>query len=104
GFELAGDDLFGFAAVALGFGFANTDDDAEADGQRRFGLGLHVGIAFAMIGAAFAMADDDEAGAGVLEHGGRDIPGVSAAFCRVAILRTHPDQRRFLAGGVNQSE
>jgi hypothetical protein len=44
------------------------------------GLGLDLGVGLPVIGAPLAVADDDEAGAGVLEHGGGHVAGVRAAI------------------------
>ena len=73
-------------------------------GVRRFGLGLDHRVAFAVIGPPFAVADDNEAGAGVLDHRGGNVAGVRAALGSMAILRTDADQAGFLARRVDQGE
>ena len=61
-----------------------------------------------MIGAAFGMADDDVAAAGIGQHRGRDVAGMGAAGLGMAVLRRRgdaapssalADRRNQVAGG-----
>jgi hypothetical protein len=70
----------------LGALLPDADDGREPGAVRGYCLGANVGICLVVIGAAFRMADDDSHGAGILEHFGGDIAGMSASGLGVTIL------------------
>ena len=72
---------------------ADADDGDEPGAPRGFRLGAHDGVGLAVVGAALGMADDDMRGAGVLQHLGRDVAGMRAAFLGVAVLAAGLDRR-----------
>src|ERR1700712_4938830 len=63
-FELAADDRQRLAGLALRLRLADADDGYEAGTQHRLRLPPHDIIAFAVIGAALGMADNNVGGAG----------------------------------------
>ncbi len=81
------------AGIALGARLADTDDGKEAGAPRRKRLGAHHGVGLAVIVAAFGMADDDGAGAGILEHFGGNIAGIGAGRFGMAVLAADGDAR-----------
>ena len=76
--QLAADARLRLPGIAFRPGFANADDDRQSGGTGGDGFGAHIGIGLAIVGAALAMADDDEAGAAIDEHVGRDAAGMGA--------------------------
>ena len=102
--QLARNDGFGLAGIALGLGFANAQDHRQASGQRRLGLGAHGGVIFCMDGAAFAMPDDHKARARIKQHRGRHIAGKGATRLGMAILAADGAILRRLGHGVNEGE
>ena len=70
--------------------FADADDRRQPGPQRRLGLGAHQAVGLAVIGAPLGMADDDIAGAGVLQHLGRDVAGMGPALPGDGNLRRRP--------------
>ena len=57
------------------------------------------GVAFPVIGAPLGMADDDGAGAGILEHFGRKVAGERAGRLGVAVLGPDRHPRSARPGG-----
>ena len=86
-------DRAGLAGIALGARLADTDDGKEAGAPRRKRLGAHHGIGFAVVVAAFGMADDDGTGAGIFEHFGGNIAGIGAGRFGMAVLAADGDAR-----------
>src|SRR3546814_3449435 len=66
--------------------FADADDGCQAVADRGFGLGAHLFAGFMLVGAALAVADDDEPRARFLQHRRGDAAGMRALVRRVAIL------------------
>ena len=66
---------------------------ARPDGKRGLGLGLHVGVAFALRFAPLGMADDGQACAGIEQHGGADAAGMRALLGEVDVLRADRESR-----------
>ncbi len=85
--QLAQNDFERGAGVALGQGFADAGNGAQARPPRGGDFGVHVGIAFAMVGAPFGMADDGVAAAQFRQHLGGDVAGMRARRRGMAILR-----------------
>ena len=94
--------------VILGLAHANHRD--QAGRHCRFGLGADAVAGFPIRHAAFGMAQNNVRSAGILQHGGGDIPGMGALGGLMAILPAqchHPgaslgqggDQR---GGGADQ--
>ena len=79
------------AGVALGLALAEADDGHESGAMGRRRLGAYHCVVLAVIGAAFRMADDDIAAAGIGQHLGADIAGVGAARLGMAILAAEVD-------------
>ena len=52
-----------------------------------------------MVGAPFAVTDNDEGGAGVGQHWGRNIAGMRAARLAMTVLPAHGNSRRRGDGG-----
>ena len=77
--------------LALGTRFANTHDRYNAGATRGLRLCTHRRVGLAMKSPAFGMADNDCHGAGVFEHFGRNIPGISTRSQRVAVLAADCD-------------
>ena len=68
------------AGPALGVAFADADDGDQARRERRHGLGAHLRVALVLVGAALAMAEDDERAPGFVDHRRRDAAGMGAAL------------------------
>ena len=73
--------------LALLARFANTNDRSQPHAARSFGLGAHLGIAFAVIGAALRMPEDDIGRAEVDQHLGRDVACIGPRRFGMHILR-----------------
>ena len=67
------------AGGALGFRFADADDRDQPALQRRDRLGADRCVALLLLGAALAMAADDQPGARLPDHRHRDAAGMGAA-------------------------
>ena len=81
--------------VILGFAHANHRD--QAGGQGGLGLGADAVARFPIRHAAFRMAQNNVSGAGILQHGGGNIPGMGTLGGLMAILpakRHHPGANR----------
>ena len=72
--------------VILGLAHANHRD--QAGGHCRFGLGADTVAGLPIRHAAFGMAQNHVRSAGILQHGGGDIPGMGALGGLMAILPT----------------
>jgi hypothetical protein len=103
--QLPPDHLKRVSFVALRLCLADADDGHQPCRNHGLGLGLHLRIGFAMIGAALGMAQNDMACARIGQHRGRQITGVGARGFGVAILRAHVQRRalRDLGHGCDQS-
>jgi hypothetical protein len=88
--KLVATNLKRLTGVALPLGLPDADDGQETGSPDRLRLLTHQGVALAMVGAAFGMADDNCAGAGVRKHFGREIAGMGAGRLGVAVLRPNP--------------
>ena len=84
--ELAPHDVERLAVPPLVPGLANADDRFQSGPMGRPGLGGDDGVALAVVGATFRMADDHRLGAGICQHLGGDVSGMGAVIVRVAIL------------------
>ena len=93
------------AGLALGAASRRCRRSRQPGPPRGLGLGPHHGIGLAVIGAPLGMADDHMAGAGVLQHLGRDVAGMGAARRWVAILAAAlaPAAARQDLGGPRQT-
>lgn len=81
----------GIARLALLAGFADADDGSSSCPYRSPGFRTDRFVAFAMIGAAFRMADDNGACTAVHQHLRRNIPRMRAFFMVMAILCSDHD-------------
>ena len=66
--KLPATDIERLAGIALPPGLADADDCGHPRAPGGLGLLPHQHIALAMVGAAFGMANDDGAGAGIRQH------------------------------------
>ena len=89
---------------ALVRALADADDGLEAVAERVIGLGANLLVGFALIGAAFAVADDDQPRSRLLEHRRRNVTGMRAVFLRMEVLRADRDPVRPGDGGRDQGE
>ena len=71
--------------------FAEADDGDEPGAVRGRRLRAHQRVAFAVVGAALGVADDDVPAAGVGEHFGAHVAGVRARLGGVAVLTAESD-------------
>ena len=98
--KLAADHLQRAARVALRLGFTDADDRGQTGDKGGLRLGFDQGVAFAMaafakVGAAFGMAEDDISGPRIAQHGSRDVTGMGTRGVRVAILPAQCQVRPF---------
>ena len=81
---------------------AAAQDNAQARGKRRFHLGFDHSVAFAVIGAALAVAKDHEFRARIRNHRGRDITRMRAAIGKVTVLRADANLLGFAVDWVDK--
>ncbi len=91
--KLRADDIERASRVAVIARLSQADDGDKARGQRRLGLGADQRVGFAVIGAAFGMAEDHMACARVAQHRGRNVACMRARGGAVAILAAKMDGR-----------
>src|SRR3546814_21117042 len=84
--KLAAHHVQRLSGVAFRFRLADADDGCQAVADRGFGLGAHLFAGFMLVGAALAVADDDEPRARFLQPRRGDAAGMRALVRRVAIL------------------
>jgi hypothetical protein len=97
--ELRAHDRKRAPAVAFAAGLADADDGAQSRPARGQSLALHIAIGFPVIAAPLRMADDDGAGAGVLEHFRREVAGERACRLGMAVLGADPHRTPRSSGG-----
>jgi len=90
--QLPADHRLRLAGQALRLRLPDAGHGDQPCRQRRLHLGAHHRIRLRMVGAAFGMAEDDMGGAGIAQHGGRDVAGMRALGRRMAILRADGDR------------
>ena len=99
GVELPAHHGKGFFSLALFSRFAQANDRHEAGPMHGQRLAPHQLVGFAMKRAAFGVADDDGARAGIGQHFRRNVAGEDAGCFRMAILRADHDPRSGCRGG-----
>lgn len=87
---MRGNDGVGLSRVALRFGLSNADDSVEACGDRRGGGGADLRVGLSMVGAAFAMTDDDQRSPRVEQHRCGHVASVRALNSSVQRLCADP--------------
>ena len=90
--QLPGDRRKSVAVVTLGFSFTNTDHRHHAGVLRGGRLVPHQGVAFAMIGAPFGVADNHRLAAQFGQHRRANVAGMGAGGGRVTVLRAQGDR------------
>ena len=90
-FELCLHHFVLLAALALFEHFANAEDDLEAVLQSQVGLFLENFGGFAIVGAAFAVAEDDILCTRALDHGCGNLTRVGTAHFVGAVFGTQTD-------------
>src|SRR6266436_820489 len=104
--ELAAEDCFGQAGVALFLGFSQANDGGETAGKSHQGLLGDVVIGLAKKLAALGVADDDVAAADVGKHRSGDFAGEGAFLAPGNVLAGDGDARAFcgIDGGRERGE
>src|SRR2546426_8656656 len=104
--ELAAEDCFGQAGVALFLGFSQANDGGETAGKSHQGLLGDVVIALAKNLAALGVADDDVAAADLGKHRSGDFAGEGAFLDPGNVLAVDGDAGAFCGfdGGRERGE
>ncbi len=85
---MGGDDSLRLSGFPFSLRLADTDDRDQAGRQYGVSLGPDHGVAFAVIGAALGMPQDDIACTGVFQHGRGNIARMGPGLMGMTILTT----------------